>query len=183
MTELCPLGDRVLLKELDRADLTDQLGSLYLPRSYTDEKQQYMTGEVVNVGPLVEGLVPGMRVIHRQFRDIPLFHLRVCSVEDILGIITITVDDESWGFVPMGFRVAVRPEAPPRAGLLEIPEAWKTPSLRGVVMSVGPKVTLLTIGDEVLYPPSIGSVVEFAGEPLRIYQEDEILATMESTHE
>ena len=182
--ELVPLGDRVLLRDLDRADLTDQIGSIILPRSYTDEQQSYMTGEIVNVGPLVHDLVPGMRVIHRQFRDLPVLHLRACSVEDILGIIAATVNGENWTFTPIGSRVAIQPEECEGSSLgaveLIVPDPWRKPSLRGRVASMGPKTSTLRVGDLVLYPPSIGSALELAGEQLLIFKEDEILATMES---
>ena len=180
MSELTPLGDRVLLKDLPPEDLADRIGSIFLPRSYTDDAQRYMTGEVVSVGPLVDGVLPGMRVIHRQFRDLDVLHLRVCCIDDILG--TITKDEkEAWHFHPIGSRVVVEPFDLPEEGKLITPDPWRKPSLRGRITALGPKTHgNVAVGDDIIYPPSIGSALELAGKQLLIYQEDEILATMEN---
>ena len=63
-----PLGNRLLIRALRRDEITQRLGSLWLPAS-AEDAQRYRQWEIVAVGPdvLDEALLPGARVLVAQY--------------------------------------------------------------------------------------------------------------------
>lgn len=88
------LGDRVLLRELERDDLGETTpAGLVLPQR-SEDHQRLLQGEILAVGEDVSdplSLVPGLRVICGRWSRVPLDtegRVWVCSEEDIQAIIS-----------------------------------------------------------------------------------------------
>lgn len=78
-------------------------------------------------------------------------------------------------------RVIVRPEAPPErtsGGNIIIPDSAKDElvTIYATVLSVGPKVTQVTVGQLVVYNKWHGLDITHKGELLRSIREEELLA-------
>lgn len=66
-----PLGDRVLLRLLEKRHLAGQTaGGIIIPENSQEVHQRHMQGEIVAIGDLVGDphLQPGMRVITGRYR-------------------------------------------------------------------------------------------------------------------
>jgi len=112
-------ANRVALGPLPADDIAEMSGSLWLPPSAADS-QRYMVGEVAAVGPKSE-LLPGLRVIHRQFHFIELpDDLRCFWEHDILAVLK-KEESGMYTVVPLRNQIVVE-ELPPEkhVGLIEL---------------------------------------------------------------
>ena len=79
------LGRRVVIR---RAPITDKIGSIYLPER---SKQRPQEAEVVAVGPEVESVSPGMRVLIGRYAGVEFTEVGETLVlvweKDLLGIL------------------------------------------------------------------------------------------------
>ncbi|KKN02833.1 hypothetical protein LCGC14_1113620 [marine sediment metagenome] len=180
-----PLADRVVLRALPEEDVADMYGSLWLPQSAADE-QRYMIGEVAFVGEGCE-LLPGLRVIHRQFHYVELpDDLRMFWEYDILAILKKGVDG-MYTVVPLRNCLVVE-ELPPDAyeGKIILIEEQER-SLRGTVLAVGPGLPLkeggrmpmdVAEGDIVAFAKFAGTKLAIDGTEVLILDEDKVLAKL-----
>lgn len=69
---MIPCGNRILIRVLRHDELTQRLGSLWLPQS-AEKAQRYRQWEIVAVGPdvLDEVLLPGARILIAQYAGSP----------------------------------------------------------------------------------------------------------------
>ncbi len=184
-----PLADRVVLKRLPQEDVADMFGSLWLPQSAADE-QRYMIGEVAFVGAGCE-LLPGLRVIHRQFHYVELPNdLRMFWEYDILAVLKKGTDG-MYTVVPLRNCLVVE-ELPPDAyeGKIILIEEQER-SLRGTVLAVGPGLLAgkdgsrwpmdVAEGDMIAFAKFAGTKLVIDGAEMLILDEDKILAKLEET--
>lgn len=96
LTELRPLGDRLLLRVLGDEHTVDETeGGIIIPDMSRDVHQRHMQFEIVSVGESVTDptLLPGMRIIARPLRGVNVrygdetFH--ICMEEDVEAILDI----------------------------------------------------------------------------------------------
>ena len=188
-----PLPDKVVLKKLPKEDIAEMLGSLWLPQSVADT-QRYMIGEVAFVGSGCE-LIPGLRVVHRQFHYVELpDDLRMFWEYDILAVLKKGTDG-MYTVVPLRNCLVVE-ELPPDAyeGKIILIEDQQERSLKGTVLAVGPGLLLGNVeGDRLPMDVAEGDIVAFAkfagtklvidGAEVLILDEDKILAKLVEANE
>ena len=82
---------------------------------------------------------------------------------------------------PLGDRVLVRPDPIPTqtASGLQLVEDWPQENT-GIVVSLGPNVHDLTVGDHVLFPPNAGQVMTVDDERLFVMRERDVMAILGS---
>jgi len=181
------LANRVALGPLPADDIAEMSGSLWLPPSAADS-QRYMIGEVVAVGPESE-LLPGLRVVHRQFHFLELpDDLRAFWEHDILAVLT-KGEDGMYTVVPLRNQIVVEELAPEKyEGLIHLIEDQQEKSLRGTVLAVGPGLLKedggrwpmeVQEGDIVVYAKFAGTKLAIDGTEVLILGEDKVLATLE----
>ena len=180
-----PLADRVVLQRLPEEDIADMFGSLWLPQSVADQ-QRYMIGEVAFVGEGCE-LLPGLRVVHRQFHYVELpDDLRMFWEWDILAVLK-KGEDGMYTVVPLRNCLVVE-ELPPDAyeGKIILIEEQER-SLRGTVLAVGPGLPLgggkrqemdVEEGDVVAFAKFAGTKLSVDGSEVLILDEDKVLAKL-----
>jgi len=186
------LANRVALKPLLDDDVADMLGLLWLPQSVADS-QRYMIAEVVAAGP-ESGLIPGLRVVHRQFHFVEVDSyllpegLRCFWEHDILAILKKGVDG-MYTVVPLRNCIVVE-EHPPDAyegTLIMLDDSLEKP-LRGTVLAVGPGLPLaeggrlemdVAEGDVVCWMKFAGTKLAIDGTEVLILDEDKVLAKLE----
>lgn len=82
---------------------------------------------------------------------------------------------------PIADRVAIIPaaaEEKTKGGLI-IPDTQKEKPLRGKVAFLGPRVTQIALGDEIIYGKYAGQEIEFEGVKYLIMREDDVIAVLE----
>jgi len=181
-----PTADRVVLRALPKEDIADMLGSLWLPQSVADT-QRYMIGEVAFVGSGCE-LIPGLRVVHRQFHYVELpDDLRMFWEYDILAVLKKGTDG-MYTVVPLRNCLVVE-ELPPDAyeGKIILIEEQER-SLRGTVLAVGPGLLAdedgkrwpmdVAEGDTIAFAKFAGTKLAIDGSEVLILDEDKVLAKL-----
>ena len=182
-----PLADRVVLQRLAEEDVADMFGSLWLPQSVADT-QRYMIGEVAFVGEGCE-LIPGLRVVHRQFHYVELpDDLRMFWEYDILAVLKKGVDG-MYTVVPLRNQIVVEEHPPDEyKGLIIVMEDSLDKPLRGTVIAVGPGLPLkeggrqemdVSKGDTICYAKFAGTKLAIDGTEVLILDEDKVLAKLE----
>ncbi len=182
------LANRVALGPLPADDIAEMTGNLWLPPSAADS-QRYMIGEVVAANTS-SGLLPGLRVIHRQFHFVELpDDLRCFWEHDILAVLT-KGDDGMFTVVPLRNQIVVE-ELPPEKyeGLIQLIDDQQEKSLRGTVLAVGPGLLSdesgkrwpmdVAVGDIIVYAKFAGTKLAIDGTEVLILGEDKVLATLE----
>ena len=184
-----PTTDRVVLKALPKEDIAEMFGSLWLPQSVADT-QRYMIGEVAFVGKGCE-LLPGLRVVHRQFHYVELpGDLRMFWEYDILAVLKKGMDG-MYTVVPLRNLIVVE-ELPPDAyeGKIILIDDQQDKSLRGTVLAVGPGLPLkeggrmpmdVVKGDTVAFAKFAGTKLSIDGSEVLILDEDKVLAKLVET--
>ncbi|KKK71359.1 hypothetical protein LCGC14_2914700 [marine sediment metagenome] len=182
-----PLPDKVVLRALPKEDIAEMLGSLWLPQSVADQ-QRYMIGEVAFVGKGCE-LIPGLRVVHRQFHYVELPNdLRMFWEYDILAVLKKGADGV-YTVVPLRNQIVIE-EHPPdeHEGLIVLLEDTLDKPQRGTVLAVGPGLPIpeggrmpmdVAKGDTVCYTKFAGTKLSIDGSEVLILDEDKVLAKLE----
>lgn len=161
------------------------LGSLWLPQSVADT-QRYMIGEVAFVGDGCE-LLPGLRVVHRQFHYVELPNdLRMFWEWDILAVLKKGTDG-MYTVVPLRNQIVVREHPPDEyEGNIILIEDGDKPQ-RGTVLAVGPGLPLpeggrgemeVAEGDTICYTKFAGTKLAIDGNEVLILDEDKVLAKL-----
>lgn len=178
-TNLRALGDWVVI---DPIYDPEKIGSLYLPNAY--ENNYPHQGEIVSCGPEFP-FAPGSRVALRSFVVEPV---NIGNGSRYLGIrgVDVVARIDGRELYPKPTQVLVLPDwsekfAQPSSLIIisDVELADNTPLTRGTVARVGEKVTLVKSGDYVLYPPAKGVEVGYIDTNWYIFEEDDLLATME----
>ena len=184
-----PTTDRVILKALPKEDIAEMFGSLWLPQSVADT-QRYMIGEVAFVGPGCE-LIPGLRVVHRQFHYVELpDDLRMFWEYDILAVLKKGTDDV-YTVVPLRNQIVIEEHpADEHKGLILLLEDTLDKPQRGTVLAVGPGLPIaeggrlpmdIEKGDTVCYSKFAGTKLSIDGNEVLILDEDKVLAKLVET--
>ncbi len=181
------LANRVALRPLLDDDVADMFGLLWLPQSVAD-MQRYMVAEVAAAGPGSE-LIPGLRVVHRQFHFIELpDDLRCIWEEDILAVLKKGTEDGMYTVVPLRNCLVVEEHPPDKhEGLIVVLEDSLEKPLRGTVLAVGPglrdergdRVPMdVAEGDVVCWMKFAGTKLTVDGTEVLILDEDKVLAKL-----
>ncbi len=181
-----PLADRVVLQRLATEDIADMFGGLWLPQSVADQ-QRYMIGEVAFVGEDCE-LIPGLRVVHRQFHYVELpDDLRMFWEYDILAILKKGVDG-MYTVVPLRDQIVVEEHPPDEyTGLIVVLDDSLDKPQRGTVLAVGPGLPLadggrqemdVSEGDTICYTKFAGTKLSIDGKEVLILDEDKVLVKL-----
>ena len=181
-------ANRVALRALPADDLAEMSGSLWLPPSAADT-QRYMVGEVAFTGPK-STLIPGLRVIHRQFHFVELpDDLRCFWEHDILAVLKKGTDG-MYTVIPLRNQIVVE-ELPPEVyeGKIILIDDPQEKSLRGTVLAVGPGLLSdesgarwpmdVEKGDIIAYAKYAGTKLAIDGTEVLILGEDKVLAKLE----
>jgi co-chaperonin GroES (HSP10) len=157
-----------------------KFGSLYLPDAF--ENKYPHQGDVVACGPDFP-FKPGTRVALRSFVVEPIDaggRLLAIRGEDCIARI------EGKELYPKPTQVLVLPDwhekfdQPSRTIIISDVELDDGKGLtRGTVARAGEKVTTVKAGDYVLFPPNKGVEIGYIDTNWYVFEEDELLATME----
>jgi len=180
------LADRVALAALPSDDIAEMSGLLWLPPSAADS-QRYMIGEVAAVGAR-SALIPGLRVVHRQFHYAEADDLRIFWEHDILAVLKKGVDG-MYTVVPLRNCLVVEEHPPDKhEGLVVVLDDSLEKPLRGTVLAVGPGLLAsesgerlpmdVAKGDVVCYAKYAGTKLTVDGVEVLILDEDKVLAKL-----
>lgn len=86
--KLHPLGNRVLIKKLERAEKTP--GGLYIPRTAQDERAAAQ-GTIIEVGPAITELKAGDVVFFQRYAG------QEVNIDDVAH--TLVTEDEVFGVI------------------------------------------------------------------------------------
>jgi len=64
-------------------------------------------------------------------------------------------------------------------GGILIPEKAVAPPLEGTILSIGPQVADVKVGDRVLFPTHAGSLLKHGGETLMVFRELDLIAVID----
>lgn len=190
---LAPLAGRVLVVRDEMAEKSPS-GKLYLPmnRKTADENREMETvkGMVLALGPEVEDLEPGDRIVYRWFTgdELKINGHRCVMLQRTDVLATLTEGDGA--IVPLDSRVVVRQDPAPTmsAGGLALASAYQDKPLYSTIIAVGPGRKLKSgkraeveprPGDRVIIRMYGGNAVTVDGVELSVLRDDELMAKVE----